>query len=79
MFVGKRRGRCLGRSGGGGREAREGKGGFRTSAASAVSSVSMAALGANADYLSVDVFGVVGGDVAGATAAVRDVGSRHVQ
>ncbi len=52
---------------------------FRTSAASAVRSVSVAALGANADHLSVDVLGVVGGNVAGATAAVRDVGSRHVQ
>ena len=52
---------------------------FRTSAASAVRSVSVAALGANADHLSVDVLGVVGGNVASATAAVRDVGSRHVQ
>ncbi len=57
----------------------EGIGGFRTSAASAVSSVAVAALGAHADHLSVDVLGVVRRNVAGAAAAVGDVGSRHVQ
>lgn len=41
-----------------------------TSTTSAESSIAMAALGANTDDLSVDVLGVIGVDVAGATAAV---------
>jgi hypothetical protein len=51
------------------------EGGFHTSATSAESSVSVATLGAHSDNLAVNVFCVVGVDVAGTAATVRDFGS----
>jgi hypothetical protein len=39
----------------------------------------VAALLADPDHLTIDVFGLVGIDVAGATTAVRDFGCRHLR
>jgi hypothetical protein len=51
---------------------------IRTSATGAERAVAVAALGAHANHLSVDILRVVGVDVAGAAAAVRYFGSGHV-
>lgn len=48
-----------------------------TSATSTEGAIAMAALGTNANDLAVDILGVVGVDVTGATAAVRNLRSRH--
>ena len=50
-----------------------------TSATSAEGAIAMAAFGANPNDLAVDVLGVVGVDVTGATATVRNFRSRHFE